>query len=167
MWVSSKLRKRANAMRFVSINESYFMSVHIEMLLDNNNKKGEKKRCIQYTTVSTGLWTINLTTGFIISLFYKISLTLLQALKSHPFFWNNSVCNRTFKQYAFCVCIVGSPACENQKRHKAYWVELFQTQLHQTCIVMYAFSICHGIKPVGWPSFCFKVLPELTFISDG
>ena len=38
-----------------------------------------------------GLWTINLTIEVIKLVLYKISLSLLPALKSYPFFWNNSV----------------------------------------------------------------------------
>ena len=50
---------------------------------------------IFYTSLPTGLWTINLTTKLIISVLYKISLMSLQVLKSYPFFWNNCG-NRTF-----------------------------------------------------------------------
>ena len=60
-----------------SINQSifYFMSVHIEMILDENKK--QKHIIIIYTNFPTGLWTIDLTILVITSLLYKISLTLL------------------------------------------------------------------------------------------
>ena len=98
-----------------SINQSmfYFMSVHIEVILDNN-----QKIIIFYTNLPTGLCTINLTIEIKISVLYKMSLTLLQSLKSYPFFWNksvvtahsNSMCltNRIFLQthVTFCECSV-------------------------------------------------------------
>ena len=54
-----------------AINQ-YFMSVHIEVILDKN-----KNIIIIYTNFPTGLWTIDLTMLVITSLSYKISLTLL------------------------------------------------------------------------------------------
>ena len=51
------------------------MSVHIGVILDNNNK-------ICYTNLPTELCKINLTIEIIISVLYKISFTLLQSLKS-------------------------------------------------------------------------------------
>ena len=53
----------------------------------------QKKHILSYSTnLQTGLWTTNLTIEFITPVLYKISLTLLQALKSSIFFkWNNSV----------------------------------------------------------------------------
>ena len=53
----------------------YFMSVHIGVILDNNNK-------ICCTNLPTGLCKINLTIEIIISVLYKMSFTLLQSLKS-------------------------------------------------------------------------------------
>ena len=41
---------------------------------------------VTYTNFPLGLWTINLTIEVIISLLYKISLTVSQAVKSYPFF---------------------------------------------------------------------------------
>ena len=48
----------------------YFMSVHIEVILDKNKKQ---KHTI-YTNFPTGLWTIDLTILVITSLLYKMSL---------------------------------------------------------------------------------------------
>ena len=64
----------------------YFMSVHTEVILNktNNNK-------IYYTNLPTGPCTISLTTEIIISVLYKMSLTLLQSLQSCAFFWNKFV----------------------------------------------------------------------------
>ena len=72
----------------------YFMSVHIEVILDQpppqkNTKKQQKQQQQQlncYTNLPTGLCTINLTIEIIISVLYKMSLTLLQSLKSYQFF---------------------------------------------------------------------------------
>ena len=76
-----------------SINQSlfYVMSVHIKVILDKKLNKTKNIIILYYTILPTGLWTINLTIELIISALYKISLTLLQALKSYPFFLNNSV----------------------------------------------------------------------------
>ena len=67
------------------LNQSifYFMSVHIEMILDKNkNKKPTKQNknqhiIIIHTNFPTGLWTIDLTILVITSILYKISLTLI------------------------------------------------------------------------------------------
>ena len=61
----------------------YFMSVHIEVIIHPN--------LFYYTNLPAGLCTINLTIKIIISVSYKMSLTLLQSLKSYPFFWSISV----------------------------------------------------------------------------
>ena len=96
---------------FFAINQSmffYFMSVHIEVIWDQQNKKTKththtqrKKLRKNCTSLPTGLWTINFTIELIISVLYKISLTLLQALKSYPFFWNNSVVTG----HSSCMCL--------------------------------------------------------------
>ena len=70
---------------FQSISQ-YFMSVHTEVILDNNKKEEETTK--QQHIILTYLQdykTINLTVELIISVSYKISLMLLQALKSYPF----------------------------------------------------------------------------------
>ena len=48
-----------------------------------------KHRLLNYTNLSTWLWRISLTIAVITPVLYKIPLTLLQALKSYPFFSNN------------------------------------------------------------------------------
>ena len=62
-----------------SINQSvfYFMSVHIEVILDTYTQK-----TIYSNNLPAGLCTINLTIEIIISVLYKMPLTLLQSLKS-------------------------------------------------------------------------------------
>ena len=55
------------------ISVLYFMSVDIEVILDNNNK-------IYYTNLPTGLCTINLTIDFIISVFYFTKCLLRQRI---------------------------------------------------------------------------------------
>ena len=70
------------------INQCFILSVDIKVILDNNQKL---KKQIYYTNLPTGLCTINLTTKIIILVLYRMSLTLLQSLKSYPFFWNKSV----------------------------------------------------------------------------
>ena len=66
----------------VRVNQSlfYFMSVHIEVILSTPPPKKTQPN------LPTGLCTINLTIEIIISVLYKLSLTLLQSLKSYPFF---------------------------------------------------------------------------------
>ena len=117
-WTSCSMSLRAHSemqhFRY-SINQSmfYFMSFHIEVILDNN-----QKIIIFYTNLPTGLCTINLTIEIKISVLYKMSLTLLQSLKPYPFFWNismvighsSSMCltDRTFLQthVTFCEYLV-------------------------------------------------------------
>ena len=60
----------------------YFMSVQSEAILG----KIKEHILVYYTNLPTGLLTISLTIEFITSVLYKISLPLLQALKSYPFF---------------------------------------------------------------------------------
>ena len=55
----------------------YFMSVHIEVILDQKTKQQKQYLIIIYTKFPTGLWTIDLTILVIISVLYKISLILL------------------------------------------------------------------------------------------
>ena len=74
----------------------YFMSVQIQVVLDPPKKQQQTNK--YYTKLPARLWTISLTIGLITWVLYKVSLSLLQALKSYPFFWNNSVViARTFK----------------------------------------------------------------------
>ena len=52
----------------------YFMSVHSKVILANNNNKTNNKIYITYTSLPTGLWTIDLTTEIIRSVLYKYLL---------------------------------------------------------------------------------------------
>ena len=72
-----------------SINQSFILSV-LSLVILQDKKKKKSESYITYNLL-TGLWTISLTMEVIPSVLYKISLTVLQALKSYPFFWNNSV----------------------------------------------------------------------------
>ena len=79
---------------YVVNNQSmfYFMSVHIEVILERKRRrKTTTQKTKYYTSLPKWLWTINLKIELIISVLYKTSPTLLQALKSYPFFRNNSV----------------------------------------------------------------------------
>lgn len=57
-------------------------------------------------------------------------------------------------------------ACENQKRRKAYWVELSNTVASNMSCDVCIFSLSWD-KTSWLAQFCFKALPKLTFISDG
>ena len=69
---------------FKSINVLFYVCSH-----QGDIRQQQKQQQKYYTNLPTGLWKINLTTELKISVLYKIFL--MQALKSYPFFLNNSV----------------------------------------------------------------------------
>ena len=78
-WTTKHGNMRLTTKSAFSINQSifYFMSVHIEVILDKNKKQKHIIIIIIYTNFPTGLWTIDLTILAITSILYKISLILL------------------------------------------------------------------------------------------
>ena len=90
---------------------------------NNNNTHTQNKKqnpifLKNYTSLPTGLRTVNLTIEMIISASYKLSLTLLQALKSYPFFLSLSLSSSDLSS-RFTLSL--SLLCGRSSRERLHW----------------------------------------------
>ena len=88
---------------------------------------------MSYTNLPTGLWTVNLTIEVIRTILYKISLTILQALKSYPFL------------FLFLITVI---IVIISNYHIACLGQAVKVRLGFRCFCGY--PVCHRVSPTHW-----------------
>ena len=84
---TSHITHKNNVLFYLFTAVWYYTHTHMH----THFNKRRRMKSIYVSKLPTWLWTVSLAIEVVTSASYKIYLTFLQAIKSYPFFWNNSV----------------------------------------------------------------------------